>query len=97
MIIKKFTATNVHDYLNYEIEFNEHLTFLIGINGTGKTSVLKLILGLISPSFNYLNSIDYDFIELECLDENNTSFKISSRKNEEENYSIDLLINDEEP
>lgn len=97
MIIKKFIATNVHDYLNYEIDFNEHLTFLIGINGTGKTSVLKLILGLISPSFNYLNSIDYDFIELECIDENDTSFKISSQKDEEQSYSLNLSINNDVP
>ena len=37
---------------------------MIGINGTGKTSVLKLILGLISPSYNYLNQIEFDFVEV---------------------------------
>ena len=97
MIIKKFKADNVHDYLNYEIDFNENLTFLIGINGTGKTSVLKLILGLISPSFNYLNSINYDFGLIECIDEQNNSYVISSQKTEDNEYSLELTINQDEP
>jgi predicted ATP-binding protein involved in virulence len=97
MIIKKFKADNVHDYLNYEIDFNENLTFLIGINGTGKTSVLKLILGLISPSFNYLNSINYDFVLIECLDEQSNSYVISSKKTEDNEYTLELTINQDEP
>ena len=66
MKINSFLAKNVHGYLNYNIEFFNELTFLIGINGSGKTSALKLILGLISPSFQYLNQIDYEFAELIC-------------------------------
>lgn len=97
MIIKKFKAENVHDYLNYEINFNENLTFLIGINGTGKTSVLKLILGLISPSFNYLNSINYDFGLIECVDEENNSYIISSKKTEDNEYTLELTVNQNEP
>lgn len=97
MIIKRFKADNVHDYLNYEIDFNENLTFLIGINGTGKTSVLKLILGLISPSFNYLNSINYDFALIECLDEDDNSFVISSTKTEDNEYSLELTVNKDKP
>jgi ABC-type multidrug transport system ATPase subunit len=66
MKINSFEAKNVHGYLNYYIDFFSVLTFLIGINGSGKTSALKLILGLITPSFQYLNQIDYEFAELKC-------------------------------
>lgn len=97
MKIKKFIANNVHGYLNYNIDFNERLTYLIGINGTGKTSVLKLILGLISPSFNYLNNIDFDSIELECYDENGEEFKIFSQPEENNKISILLTINNDKP
>ena len=96
MKITKFTANKVHGYLNYDIEFEDRLTYLIGINGTGKTSVLKLILGLISPSFNYLNNIEFEFIELQCCDENNREFKISSKPSDEY-LMISLEINNHEP
>lgn len=66
MKLNTFVAKKVHGYLDYNIEFYNELTFLIGINGSGKTSALKLILGLISPSFQFLNQIDYEFAELVC-------------------------------
>lgn len=66
MKINSFKAGRVHGYLNFDISFFPELTFLIGINGSGKTSALKLILGLTSPSYNYLNQIRYDFCEVVC-------------------------------
>lgn len=66
MKIKKFTAENVNGYLNFDIEFNETLTFLIGINGSGKTTALKLILGLLSPSWINLTQIKYSYAEVIC-------------------------------
>ena len=85
MQLTSFKASNVHGYLKYDISFNSRLTFLIGINGTGKTSVLKLILGLISPSFNYLNSIDFDSAELKCKDASGLDILITAIKNPETN------------
>lgn len=95
MKLLNFTAKNVHGYLNYDIEFHERLTFLIGINGTGKTSVLKLILGLISPSFNYLNSIDFEEVELICNEPTKGLINIKAIKSTDSNeISISLRIND---
>src|SRR5690606_10138817 len=45
-------------------------TFLIGINGSGKTTAVKLILGLLSPSWLNLTQIKYSFAEVECAIEN---------------------------
>ena len=59
MKINSFKAEGVHDYLKFDLTFYPDLTFLIGINGSGKTSALKLILGLTSPAFHYLNQINY--------------------------------------
>jgi predicted ATP-dependent endonuclease of OLD family len=97
MIIKKFLAKNVHGYLNYDIDFNDRLTFLIGINGTGKTSVLKLILGLISPSFNYLNSIEFESAEIECYENTRGTFRISANPTETNEISLTLNRGDEPP
>ena len=66
MKINSFTAEGVHDYLKFDIEFFPDLTFLIGINGSGKTSALKLILGLTSPSYQYLNQVNYEYCEVIC-------------------------------
>jgi predicted ATP-dependent endonuclease of OLD family len=66
MKINSFKALGVHDYLNFDITFYPDLTFLIGINGSGKTSALKLILGLTSPAFHYLNLINYQSCEVIC-------------------------------
>lgn len=97
MKLLNFTAKNVHGYLNYDIKFHERLTFLIGINGTGKTSVLKLILGLISPSFNYLNSIDFDEVELVCSEPTKGLINIKANKSLESNeIGISLKIDDNE-
>lgn len=51
MKVKCFIVERVNGYLNFDIEFNDFLIFLIGINGLGKIIVLKLILGLFSLSW----------------------------------------------
>jgi predicted ATP-binding protein involved in virulence len=92
MKLNSFKAEKVHGYLNYNIEFFTELTFLIGINGSGKTSALKLILGLISPSYQYLNQIEFEFAELICSSgEDEKDIVITARQNKKENtFSISL-------
>lgn len=93
MKLNSFKAEKVHGYLNYNIEFFTELTFLIGINGSGKTSALKLILGLISPSYQYLNQIEFEFAELVCSSgEDEKDITITAVQNKEENtFSISLV------
>jgi ABC-type Mn2+/Zn2+ transport system ATPase subunit len=92
MKLNSFKAKNVHGYLNYDIKFFSELTFLIGINGSGKTSALKLILGLISPSYQYLNQIEYEYAELICSStEEEKDIIITARQNKKDNtFSINL-------
>lgn len=92
MKLNTFKASKVHGYLNYDISFFPELTFLIGINGSGKTSALKLILGLISPSFQYLNQIDYEYAELICSSKENEKDITIIAKQDKKNNTFSLSL-----
>lgn len=64
--LKQFIGKDIRGYMNFNIAFNESLTFLIGINGTGKTTILKLLSGLLCPSYIELYQIEFSYIELLC-------------------------------
>ena len=66
MRLKQFIGKGVRGYMNFDINFRESVTFLIGINGSGKTTVLKLLSGLLTPSFIDLTQIEYGEICLVC-------------------------------
>lgn len=59
MRITKLHAENVHGYLPINIEFFENLTFLTGLNGSGKTSALRLLMALLTPNIEELGAIAY--------------------------------------
>lgn len=92
MKINRFKAENVNGYLNFDIEFNESLTFLIGINGSGKTTALKLILGLLSPSWVNLTQIKYSYAQVFCEIEEKV---ISIRADHLDDMKIRLTIESE--
>lgn len=83
MKIKNFIAKNVHGYLSYDINFNKDLTFLIGLNGCGKTTILKLISGLLSPNYFFLSQISFSELLLTLYDSNkDEEFTIKAQKND---------------
>lgn len=59
MKITKLSATNVHGYLPINADFFGDLTFLTGLNGSGKTSALRLLMALLTPNLNELGSITF--------------------------------------
>lgn len=64
MVIKKFIGRGLHGYINVDVNFFSGLTFLYGINGSGKTSVVRCIHALLSPSFAVLSEIEHSRIEV---------------------------------
>ena len=54
LIFKHFSAVGVFGYLDFDIKFNTDISFLVGGNGSGKTTALKLINALSNPSFKEL-------------------------------------------
>ena len=64
MRLKQFIGKNIRGYMNFDISFRDSVTFLIGINGSGKTTVLKLLAGLLTPSYLDLSQIEFSEISI---------------------------------
>jgi len=60
MEINSLKATNVFNYLDIDISFNEDITFIVGFNGSGKTTAIRLINAILTPSPKELNLIPFD-------------------------------------
>ena len=63
MKIIGFSATAVHGCYNFDIEFMPDINFLLGINGSGKTTVLRLMQAILSMDFSVLQSIRFKNME----------------------------------
>ncbi|MEX0999613.1 MAG: AAA family ATPase [Thermodesulfobacteriota bacterium] len=81
MKIIQFKGKDLHGYLDLSVDFNTDLTFITGINGSGKTSVVKGISSLISPSLVALAHTDYSKMEL-LIEENDRKTTIWSEKSD---------------
>jgi len=81
MKLKSFKAKNVFGYMNFNIDFNDDITLLYGINGSGKTTALKLIQAILTPSFKDFHIIKYDELKLSYAD-NEKTFRIEIKKND---------------
>src|SRR5579872_5633341 len=64
MKLRRFVGIGIHGYLNLDIKFHSDLTFLTGINGSGKTSALNAIVALISPDLRILATLEYQSLVL---------------------------------
>ncbi|MDR3429001.1 AAA family ATPase [Silvimonas sp.] len=69
MKITRFYAENVHGYLPIDISFNDELNFLTGLNGSGKTSALRLIMALLTPNLIEIANINFSYASLSILND----------------------------
>lgn len=79
MIINKFKGKGVHDFLDFDIQFNKDVNFLVGGNGAGKTTALKLINALITPDLKELCMTNFQKIEVH-LNFNKTDYVIECER-----------------
>jgi predicted ATP-binding protein involved in virulence len=64
MKIVSFSCEKVHGYLTFKTTFNQGLTFLTGINGSGKTTAVRSVIALLTPSIKELANISYKNISV---------------------------------
>jgi predicted ATPase len=70
LIIKK-----LYGYLNKKIDFKDNINLLVGINGSGKTSILNTVNWLLTPSLPHLCVTEFESLEL-LFEYNNTEYTI---------------------
>jgi len=82
MKVTRLKATKVHGYLPIEVEFFPDLTFLTGLNGSGKTSALRLLMALLTPNIAELASIVFAEAEVNVADNGQNIVVKASRRPE---------------
>jgi predicted ATPase len=72
MKLISFRASKVHGHLDFDVEFRPDVNFFAGLNGSGKTTALKLIVAMITPSISILREMKFLYSEviLENKEEN---------------------------
>ena len=88
MKIRSLIATEVHGYLPISILFYDDCTFLIGLNGAGKTSALRLLTAMITPNLEELASIDFHRAEVQVAEGENTLNIIAEKHHGEMTLSL---------
>jgi len=79
MKIRKFRGAGLNGYLDFDLEFYDDLTFVTGVNGTGKTTALNAIIALLIPKLDFLSESDFDTISLE-LDVDDEFVRLEAKK-----------------
>jgi energy-coupling factor transporter ATP-binding protein EcfA2 len=81
MRIKRFEIRKAFGYLTIDVPINDGLTFLTGINGAGKTTVVRGLMALLTPSFSSLATIECQEMSVDAIN-NGSDFKIRARRTE---------------
>ncbi|UTV37665.1 AAA family ATPase [Ensifer adhaerens] len=79
MQLTRFTATGIHGFLKFDLKFFKDLTFLTGINGSGKTSAINAIVALISPDLALLANLEFKKLRLD-LSNDDENISITAEK-----------------
>lgn len=91
--IKKLQIEKLHGYIDYDIEFNDDVTFLYGDNGCGKTTILNILTSIITGRVYELSKYQFKTISLEYSSMKEKAIKKITVEIDIENRSILLNYN----
>ena len=88
MKIQRIKIHKLHGFLNKDITFNDQINILVGINGSGKTSILNAITWMLTPSIPNLCVLNFHSIEL-YFNNKGTDYLMTCKKDDNK-LSINL-------
>jgi predicted ATP-binding protein involved in virulence len=83
MKILNFEGRGMHGYINIQISMKPDLTFLTGINGSGKTTAVRAIVAVLTPSLRDLANTVYESLHV-TIEHDDELFTVSSFRTDEE-------------
>ena len=93
MQITKLNAEKVHGYLSIDIDFFPDLTFLTGLNGSGKTSALRLLMALLTPTIEEFASINFTMASATVHDNDNDVVVRANKTSDGIEISLSNIVN----
>jgi predicted ATPase len=81
MHLTSLSINKLHGALTLDVDFRPDVTLLVGINGSGKTSVLNCIEVLLRPDMRRLATLDYERLAL-TFERDDRPFTIVAAKSE---------------
>lgn len=85
MLLKQLVIKGLHDNYDYDVKFNDDVTFIYGMNGCGKTTVLNITEAIITGRVYRLFDYQFSSISLKYTDgddSNSELIEISRSDNE---------------
>lgn len=83
MKLQRFRSQKLHGFLDFDVRFDDRLTLLTGINGSGKTTILNAVVALITPNLSLLQAIGFKTISVDLLDDRGKKSTISATRDED--------------
>ena len=75
----------LHGIYNYDVDFNEDITFLYGSNGCGKTTILNIVTSIVTGKIYELFFYDFKIIKLKYSNNDNVDVIEIKRKQDDKN------------
>lgn len=63
-MIESLEIKGLFGYLDKEINFKKEINFLVGINGSGKTTILKIISAFLKNDVHFFENLDFTYIKM---------------------------------
>lgn len=80
MKIESVIIKKLYGHLDFNINFMPDVNFVIGINGSGKTSILNVLSWVLSPSLMRLSQLDFTSIKIVCSDSRRVQKVVNVRR-----------------
>lgn len=90
MIINRLEIKSLHGIYNYNVSFNDDLTFIFGENGCGKTTVLDIVSSIVTGKLYNLFRYRFDEITLSYREKKRSKLSKIKIKSLEGAYEVSL-------